>query len=107
MTEMAGNVLYFDPESHRLAATERPELLVAAGRTMALSRIRLVDDEMRDVPIGEVGEIVARGDQVMLGYWRRPGGQRGGVRRRVVPHGRHGPRRRGRATPRSSTARRT
>jgi long-chain acyl-CoA synthetase len=72
MTELSGNVLYFDPESHRLAATERPELLAAAGRTMALSRIRLVDDDMQDVPVGEVGEIVVQGDQVMLGYWRRP-----------------------------------
>src|SRR4051794_38571574 len=72
MTELSGNVLYFDPASHRLAATDRPELLVAAGRTMALSRIRLVDDEMRDVAAGDVGEIVVRGDQVMLGYWRRP-----------------------------------
>ena len=72
MTELSGNVLYFDPASHRLAATERPELLAAAGRTMALSRIRLVDDDMHDVAVGEVGEIVVQGDQVMLGYWRRP-----------------------------------
>jgi long-chain acyl-CoA synthetase len=72
MTELSGNVLYFDPASHRLAATARPELLAAAGRTMALSRIRLVDDDMHDVAVGEVGEIVVQGDQVMLGYWRRP-----------------------------------
>ena len=72
MTELSGNVLYFDPASHRLAASERPELLAAAGRTMALSRIRLVDDDMCDVGVGEVGEIVVQGDQVMLGYWRRP-----------------------------------
>jgi acyl-CoA synthetase (AMP-forming)/AMP-acid ligase II len=72
MTELSGNVLFFDPASHQLAASERPELLAAAGRTMALSRIRLVDDELRDVPVGEVGEIVVQGDQVMLGYWRRP-----------------------------------
>ena len=39
---------------------------------MALSRLRLVDDDMHDVAVGEVGEIVVQGDQVMLGYWRRP-----------------------------------
>jgi acyl-CoA synthetase (AMP-forming)/AMP-acid ligase II len=39
---------------------------------MALSQQRLVDDDMDDVPVGSVGEIVVRGEQVMLGYWRRP-----------------------------------
>jgi acyl-CoA synthetase (AMP-forming)/AMP-acid ligase II len=62
MTELSGNVVYFDPDSHRFAATQRPELLAAAGRTMALSRIRLVDDDMRDVAVGEVGEIVVQGE---------------------------------------------
>jgi acyl-CoA synthetase (AMP-forming)/AMP-acid ligase II len=72
MTELAGNVLFLDPDSHRRAAAGRPQLLAAAGRSMALSAIRLVDDEMNDVPVGSVGEIVVRGDQVMSGYWRRP-----------------------------------
>lgn len=71
MTELAGNALYMDPTTH-LEALDRPELLVSAGRPMALSRLRLVDDDMNDVAVGEVGEIVVRGDQVMLGYWNRP-----------------------------------
>jgi long-chain acyl-CoA synthetase len=34
--------------------------------------MRLVDGEGNDVPAGEVGEIVIRGDNVMKGYWNRP-----------------------------------
>jgi long-chain acyl-CoA synthetase len=34
--------------------------------------MRVVDGEGRDVPRGEVGEIVIRGHNVMKGYWNRP-----------------------------------
>lgn len=34
--------------------------------------LRCVDEDGADVPQGEPGELIAKGPQIMLGYWRRP-----------------------------------
>ncbi|MFJ4471433.1 class I adenylate-forming enzyme family protein [Streptomyces sp. NPDC089424] len=34
--------------------------------------VRIVDEQGAEVPLGEQGEIVVRGPQVVPGYWRRP-----------------------------------
>lgn len=34
--------------------------------------VRVVDDEDRELPLGEIGEVVVRGDVVMAGYWDQP-----------------------------------
>jgi fatty-acyl-CoA synthase len=44
----------------------------SVGRPVPAVNIRIVDDEMNDVPCGEVGEIVYRGPGVMQGYWNLP-----------------------------------
>ncbi|HET6562944.1 MAG TPA: long-chain-fatty-acid--CoA ligase [Marmoricola sp.] len=42
----------------------------SVGRPVPTISVRVVDDEMRDVPRGQVGEIVYRGPTMMQGYWR-------------------------------------
>ena len=42
------------------------------GLPMPSTEISIRDDEGRELPIGESGEICARGPQVMPGYWQRP-----------------------------------
>ena len=42
------------------------------GRPSPLVDVRVVDADDRELPAGEVGEIVVRGLTVMCGYWNRP-----------------------------------
>ena len=42
------------------------------GRATLGCEVRIVDADDQPVPRGTVGEIVARGDNVMMGYWERP-----------------------------------
>ncbi|WP_114195106.1 long-chain-fatty-acid--CoA ligase FadD [Edaphovirga cremea] len=42
------------------------------GLPVPSTDIRLVDDDGKDVPTGQPGELLIRGPQVMLGYWQRP-----------------------------------
>ena len=42
------------------------------GLPIPSTEIAIRDDEGRDVPLGQPGEICIRGPQVMAGYWNRP-----------------------------------
>ena len=42
------------------------------GIPAPMTEVRLVDDSGVDVPLGQPGELLARGPQVMQGYWQRP-----------------------------------
>ena len=39
---------------------------------MSSTEMKIIDDEGRDVPVGQPGEIAIRGPQVIAGYWQRP-----------------------------------
>ena len=55
---------------------EGPEELTrrisSAGRESLVTEVRLVDEDDREVEIGEIGEIAVRGKNIMKGYWKDP-----------------------------------
>jgi long-chain acyl-CoA synthetase len=43
-----------------------------AGKALQRVKVRMVDDACKDVPVGQVGEILVQGPNVMQGYHNRP-----------------------------------
>jgi fatty-acyl-CoA synthase len=46
--------------------------LGSVGRVIPTVSARIVDEDMNDVPVGQVGEIVYRAPTLMSGYWNNP-----------------------------------
>lgn len=53
-------------------ADHHGEAIASAGKPVFGTEVRVVDDFDRDVAVGESGEIIARGANIMKGYWKRP-----------------------------------
>jgi len=65
-TELGGGIA-----ASGLADTER-QRTETVGRPMTGMEVKIVDEQRREVPPGQVGELACRGDSVMLGYYRAP-----------------------------------
>jgi long-chain acyl-CoA synthetase len=51
---------------------EEQKILLSAGRSDIGVQVRIVDSNNKDLPPGEIGEIVARSKHNMKEYWRKP-----------------------------------
>jgi len=73
LVEAIPPVTVVDAADHARGLDDSPDLLTSAGRPALGVEVRVVDGDGRDVPPGEVGEVVTRGDHVMRGYWNAAG----------------------------------
>ncbi|HEY0817559.1 MAG TPA: AMP-binding protein [Rhizobacter sp.] len=58
---------------HHITDAQHPEHLArlgSVGVAMAAVELRVADAQGRELPLGETGEVMVRGDSVMAGYWR-------------------------------------
>jgi len=60
-------------EASPVVAVNRVELQKpgSVGKPLPGVEVKIVDDELMEVPLGETGEIIVKGDNVMLGYYNR------------------------------------
>ena len=66
-------ITHLSREIHALRDHPRwEERLASAGLPDACVEVRVVDEDGKPVLIGEVGEIIVKGDTVMAGYWNNP-----------------------------------
>jgi acyl-CoA synthetase (AMP-forming)/AMP-acid ligase II len=64
LTEAGPNGTYLSPEEHAIKAG-------SIGRQAALNcEVKIVDDHGREVPVGEVGELILSGEGTMKGYYK-------------------------------------
>ncbi len=71
MTELSPLATALGPEYHT-EKYERNGKMYSAGKPGVCVEVRIVDPDDNEVPRGVSGEIVVRGPNVMMGYWKQP-----------------------------------
>ncbi|WP_426415138.1 acyl-CoA synthetase [Aestuariirhabdus sp. LZHN29] len=71
MTELAPLATVSGKDNHTTAGLESGRIR-SAGRAGALQQVKIVDPAGQELPRGEIGEVIVKGPNVMLGYWNKP-----------------------------------
>src|SRR3546814_13166306 len=69
MTETTGTISMLPPEDHDPRGNKR---MRSAGKPLPGVEIRILGSDEQDMPMGEVGEVITRSSNNMLGYWNLP-----------------------------------
>jgi acyl-CoA synthetase (AMP-forming)/AMP-acid ligase II len=69
LVEAIPPVTVLNEADHALGLATQPELLTSAGTACVGVEILIVDEQGKEVPAGEIGEVITRGDHVMHGYY--------------------------------------
>ena len=76
-TETASTITTVGPEDHIIRGDEdekekekKLKRLSSIGKPMSDVEMKVVNEDGSELPLGEVGEIIARGPRVMTGYWK-------------------------------------
>ena len=69
MTETTGTICMLPPEDHDPEGNKR---MRSAGKALPGVEIKILGADGREVPTGDVGEVVTRSSNNMLGYWNLP-----------------------------------
>jgi long-chain acyl-CoA synthetase len=57
---------------HAVAPVDPDSGALSVGVPVYNTVVRIVDEEGRDLPAGQIGELVTAGPQVVAGYWNKP-----------------------------------
>jgi len=71
--EALGTITFLSREDHKIEGTpQEVARLSSAGIPYTYVDVRVVDESGKDVPPGETGEVIVKGDHVMKSYWKLP-----------------------------------
>jgi len=72
-SEAGTNITFFSPQDHvDILKSGDERRLTSVGRATLFNRVEIMDDEGNLLPPETPGEIVMRGDQLMVGYYKNP-----------------------------------